>query len=231
MRTLPILIISAIAIASTATAYYFWRDNDSAKQAKEAKPSIGLTSTLAVQDTPIRDGRRDQPANLEQPRLTLLQEQIAALEARLRNMETAVSEQSQRQAIAGPVKPVSNNRAKKAKAKNLSEADFAQWMDEALDAGDFDRDATQAVMDQAETSLATVPGINLADMQCSNRFCRATLIPETGKQLTISQLIGASPFMGAGTTIQEPDGRVRVYFVQPGQSLRALQSEAQTTAQ
>jgi hypothetical protein len=145
-------------------------------------------------------------------------------------METAVSEQSQRQAVAGPDEPVSNKGAEKAKANNLSEAGFAHWIDAALDAGDFDRDATELVMDQAETSLATVPGINLADMQCSERFCRATLIPETGQRLNIAELIGASPFIGAGTTIHEPDGSVRLYFVQPGQSLSELRSEAQKAA-
>jgi len=110
-------------------------------------------------------------------------------------METAAGEQSKGQAVSRPDKPVSNNGAEKANERKFSEADFSHWMDEALDAGYFDRDATKLAMDQAETSLAKVPGINLADMQCSERFCRATLIPETGKRLNISQLIGASPFI------------------------------------
>jgi len=266
MRTIPILTIAAIAIASTATAYYFLRDTDASKKTKEAKTSIGSTAPLAVQDTPIRDGHREQPASLEQRRLLFLQEQVAALEVRLRNMETAISEQSQRPAVSGPVKPVSNNRAKKAQAKKVSEAgsaqemdaaldagdfdhdatesvmdeaetkklaeaDFVHWMDAALDRGDFDRNTTKSVMDQAETSLAIVPGINLADMQCSEQFCRATLISETGKPLNISQLLGASPFMDSGTTIPEPDGSVRVYFVQPGQSFSTLRSKAQKALQ
>lgn len=134
------------------------------------------------------------------------------------------------QANLGPDKPVSNNGAEKAKAKNFSEADFSHWMDGALDAGYFDRDATKLVMDQAETSLAKVPGINLADLQCSERFCRATLIPEKSKPLNIGQLVGASPFMGSGTTIHEPDGSVKVYFTPPGQSISELRSEAQEVA-
>jgi hypothetical protein len=262
MRTIPIVTIAAIAIASTATAYYFLRDNNAAQRAAEAKPSIGSPSPLNVQNTPIRDGRRDQPTHLEQTQLLLLQEQVATLAARLHNMETAVSEQSQRQAVAGPVKPVSNTRAKKAKANKVSEAnfsqgmndaldtddfdhdattsvraqtkvnkvseaDFAHWMDEALDAGDFDHDTTTLLREQAETSFANVPDINLDDMQCSARFCRATLTPATGQQLHIAQLLGAFPFMDAGTILQEPDGSVRVYFVQPGQSFSELRSEAQ----
>lgn len=227
MRTIPNLTVAAIAIASTGTAYYFLRDNASAKRAEAAMPSISSTSNLDVQDTPIRDGHGDQPANPEQPRLTLLQEKVAALEARLRYMETAASEQSQGQAVSRPDKPVSNNGAEKGRATNLSESDFSHWMDEALDAGYFDRDATKLVMDQVETSLAKVPGINLADMQCSERFCRATLIPETGKRLNISQLMGASPFIGSGSTVHEPDGSVKFYFTPPGQSFSELRSEAQ----
>jgi hypothetical protein len=228
MRTIPILTVAAIA--STGTAYYFLRDNASAKRAEEAKPSIGSASYVDVQDTPIRGGRRDQPANPEQPQLTFLKEKVAALEARLRYIETAASEQPKNEAVSGPDKPVSNNGAEKAKAKKFSEADLGHWMDEALDAGYFDRDATPLAMDQVETSLAKVPGINLADIQCSERFCRATLIPETGKRLNISQLMGVSPFIGSGTTIHEPDGSVRFYFTQPGQSLSELRSEAQKAA-
>lgn len=82
-------------------------------------------------------------------------------------------------------------------------------------------------MEQMETSLAEVPGINLADMQCGESFCRASFVPENGKPPNISQLIGASPFIDSGFTINEPDGRVRVYFTQPGQSLSELRSEAQ----
>lgn len=229
MRTIPILTVAAIAIASTGMAYYFLRDNASAKRAEEAMPSISSISNLDVQDTPIRDGRGDQPANPEQPRLTLLQEKVAELEARLRYMETAASDQAKNEADLGLDKPVSNNGAEKAKAKKFSEADFSHWMDEALDADYFDRDATKLVMDQAETSLAKVPGINLADMQCSERFCRATLIPENSKPLNVSQLFGASPFMGSGTAIHEPDGSVKVYFTPPGQSISELRSEAQKT--
>jgi hypothetical protein len=225
MRTIPILTVTAIA--STGTAYYFLQHNASSQNAEEAKPSISSTSSLDVQNSPIPDERRDQPAKPEQSQLTLLNEKIAELEARLRYMETAASEQPKNEAVSRPDKPVSNNGAEKAKAKKFSEADFGHWMDEALDAGYFDRDATKLVMDQAETSLANVPGINLADMQCSERFCRATLIPETGKPLNISEMIGASPFIGSATTIHEPDGSVKVYFTQPGQSLSGLRSEAQ----
>jgi hypothetical protein len=230
MRTIPILTIAAILIASTATAYYLLRDHEWTKRAEEAKPAIGSASPLDGPDTPVRDGRRDQPAHPEQPLLTRLQEQVAALEARLRHMEAAVREPSPRQAGSRPDEPASHHDAETARARKWSDADFTQWMDAALDAGDFDRDATESVMEQAATSLTELPGINLTDLQCGAQFCRATLIPETGEQLDLAELVGASPFMGSALSVPEPDGSVRVYFVQAGQSFSELQDEAQTTA-
>ena len=76
------------------------------------------------------------------------------------------------------------------------------------------------------TSLAAVPGLNLADLQCGDRFCRASFVSDNGKPPNIAQLIGASPFIESGFTLNEPDGGVRVYFTQPGQSLGELRSEA-----
>jgi len=230
MRTKPILIVTAIAIASTGAAYYFLRHNALPRQVEAAKPSISSTSSLNVKNTPIRDERRDQPANPEQRGLTLMNEKIADLEARLRYMEATASEQAQDQTVSRPDEPGANNGTEKTKAKKLSEADFGHWMDEVLDRGDFDRDATRLTMEQMETSLAEMPGINLADMQCGARFCRASFVPENGKPPNISQLIGASPFIDSGFTITEPDGRVRVYFTQPGQSLSELRGEAQERA-
>jgi hypothetical protein len=230
MRTNPILTVAAITIASTGVAYYFLRANTLSRQAEAVKPSLTSTASLNVTNTPLRDERRDQPANPEQQRLTRMNEKIAALEARLRSMEATNREQTQDQSVSSPDEPEANADTEKAKAKKLSTDDFAHWMDEALDTGDFDRGATRSTIEQMETSLAEVPGINLADMQCGSRFCRASFVPENGEQPNISQLIGASPFIGSGFTISESDGRVRVYFTPPGQSLSELRSEAQESA-
>jgi hypothetical protein len=227
MRTTPILIVTAIAVASTGAAYYFLRDHALPRPVEAAKPFISSTASLNVKNTPLREESRDQPANPEQQRLTLMNEKIADLEARLRSMEATASEQAKDPTVLRPDEPDVNNGTEKAKAKKLSEADFGHWLDAALVTGDFDRDATRLTMEQMETSLAEVPGINLADMQCGERFCRASFVHENGKPPNISQLIGASPFIDSGFTLNEPDGRVRVYFTQPGQSLSELRSEAQ----
>jgi hypothetical protein len=184
-----------------------------------------------MKNTPLRDERRDQPANPEQQRqLTLMNEKIADLEARLRSMEATASEHAQDQPVSRPDEPEANQGTEKVKAKKLSEDDFGHWLDEALDTGDFDREATRLTMEEMETSLAQVPGINLADLQCGERFCRASFVSENGKPPNISQVIGASPFIESGFTINEPDGRVRVYFTQPGQSLSELRREARENA-
>jgi hypothetical protein len=229
MRTTPILTVTAtiIAIASTGAAYYFLRDNALPRPVEAAKPSISSTASLNVQNTPMREERRDQPANPEQQRLTLMNDKIADLEARLRDMEAAASEQAKDPTISRPDEPEANNGAEKAKAKKLSEDDFGHWLDDALVTGDFNRDTTKLTMEEIETSLAEMPGLNLADMQCGARFCRASFVSENGKPPNISQLIGASSFIDSGFTINEPDGRVKVYFTQPGQSLSELRSEAQ----
>jgi hypothetical protein len=226
MRTNFIVTVTAIAIASTGAAYYFLRDNALPRQVETAKPSVSSTSSLNVKNTPIREERRDQPANPEQ-QLTRMHEKIADLEARLRSMEAHANEQAKDQTVAKLDEPDVNNDAEKAKAKKLSEADFGHWLDTALVAGDFDRDATRLTMEQMETSLAEAPGLNLADMQCGVRFCRASFASDNGKPPRITKLIGASPFIESGFTINEPDGAVKVYFTQPGQSLSDLRSEAQ----
>src|SRR5262245_44175353 len=99
-------------------------------------------------------------------------------------------------------------------------------MDAALATGDLDREATQSTREEMATSLAAVPGNSLADLQCGQQFCRALFTPDKGKALDAAQFVGASPFIDSAFTINEPDGSVRVYFTQPGQSVSELRREA-----
>ena len=227
MRTNPILTVTAIAIASTGIAFYFLRDDSLPRQVEATKPSINSTSTSSMANTPIRAEHRDQPAHAEQQQLTLMNERLATLEARLHDMEATANEHAQEQTASIPNEPEPNKDSEKAKPKKLSEGDLGHWMDKTLEAGDFDRDTTKSITEQMATSLAEVSDINLTDMQCGERFCRASFVSDNGKTPNVSQLIGASPFIESGFTINDPDGRVKVYFTQPGQSLSDLRSEAQ----
>lgn len=228
MRTNLIVTVIAIAVVSTGVAYYFSRDTTLPSHVEAVMPSISSSSSLNVTDIPLRDEPRTPPANSEQQqqRLALMNEKIASLEARLRDMEASASRQAQDQTVLRPDKPGMNKDTEKGKAKKLSEGDFAQWLDEVLDRGDFDREATKLTMEQMATSLAEVPGTNLADMRCNDRFCRASFVAESGKAPNISELFGASPFIGSGTSIPEPDGSVTVYFTQADQSFSDLRQEA-----
>jgi hypothetical protein len=230
MRTNPILTLTALALASTGAAYYLLRDNALPRQVEAPKPSISSPASLTVRNTPLRDERRDHPANPEQQRLTRMHEKIADLEARLRDLEATASDHATDPTGSRPDTPAANQGTEEAKAKKLSEGDFGHWLDAALATGDFDREATRLTMEEMETSLAAVPGLNLADLQCGGRFCRASFVPENGNPPNIAQLIGTSPFIESGFTLNEPDGGVRVYFTQPGQSLSELRSEAQESA-
>jgi len=205
------------------------RDNTLPRQVVAEKPSISSTTSLNAKNTSLYDERRTQPANPEL-QLTRLNEKLADLEARLRSIEATTNERVKDQTALNPDEPSANEGSEKAKAKKLSESDLGHWMDAILDTGDFDRDATKLTLAQMGTSLAEVPGVNLADMQCGARFCRASFVADNGKSPNVSQLIGASPFIESGFTIKEPDGRVRVYFTQPGESLSDLRSEAQESA-
>ena len=98
-------------------------------------------------------------------------------------------------------------------------------MDETLRVGNIDRDSTALAIEQAGKSIAEVPGVNLEDMQCGERFCRATFVHEKGEQPVIEALFGQPPFVTEGFAINEADGRVSVYFTRPGTSLNGLRNE------
>jgi hypothetical protein len=230
MRTNFILTVTAVAIAGAGASYYFLRDDALPRRQAVAMSSAISTPSVNVKNLPVREERRDQRAGQDRQRLVIMNEKIAALEARLRELESTAGDQAQELTAPSQDEPRANKDAEKAKPKRFSEDDFGQWMDEALNTGDFDRDATRLTMEQMETSLAEVPGIDLADMLCGQRFCRASFVSDNGKRPNVSQLFGASPFIDSGFSINEPDGRVRVYFTQPGQSLSELRSEAQESA-
>lgn len=231
MRINPILTATAIAIASIGVVFYLLRDDTLPRQVEATKPAISSTAILSMTNTPLRDERHGQPANLEQRQLTLLNDRIATLEARLRTMEATANEHVQDQTASIPSEPEPSKGDEKAKTKKLSEGDLGQWMDKTLDTGDFDRDTTKSITEQMAASLAEVPGVNLTGMQCGGRFCRASFGSDNGKAPNVAQLIGASSFIESGFTVNEPDGRVKVYFTQPGgESLSDLRNEAQESA-
>ena len=98
-------------------------------------------------------------------------------------------------------------------------------MDEALSVSGADTHLTAQATEQAATSLTKTPGVNLESMQCDPRFCRATFASRAGRAPNIGDLFGEPPFVTEGFTVTEADGRVSVYFTQPGVTLADVRGE------
>ena len=64
-------------------------------------------------------------------------------------------------------------------------------------------------------------------MQCGDSFCRATFTHLGGEVPDIGVLFGEPPFVTEGFTVERPDGRVMLYFTQPGESLEQFRDELQ----
>ena len=115
------------------------------------------------------------------------------------------------------------------RAPQLSDGDVGEWMDNSLVAGLQDEAATVTMADSIVASLDKLPGVQLDDVSCSARFCRAIFSDLNGRQPKLDELFGEPPFVNEGFTVIQPDGRVRLYFNQPGQSLAELRSEAEVS--
>lgn len=230
MPTNSLVIVTALIIGIASTSYFFLRDDAVLKPMEATTPSSNSTPSRSSLNTPLDEKRRDQRATPESQRLTLMTEKVAALETRLRDLEATARQQAQAQAAARPDDAEANRSTETATAKKLAEADFGQWLDAVLTTGGFDREATQVTMEHLAGSLRETPDASLADLQCGEQFCRASFAPDNGNPPNMAQVMSASPFINSGFTLTEPDGQVRVYFTQQGQSFRALRREAQEHA-
>ncbi len=242
MRT--IIILTVMAITTAALAYRFMREDTAAEQPQAVTSQRGATPAVEVQgrlDELTSALRRFEQTNQEQLQRAELQQarsnkMLADLDTRLRSVETRASEQTTHagasdSAEQGTDTAVPNSGAGKPESAQISEADFGHSLDETLRVGNFDREATELAIEQAGKSVAKVPGVKLEDMQCGERFCRATFAHENGEPPAIQDLFGQPPFVADGFTINEADGRVSLYFARPGESLEALRSEAREAAE
>lgn len=114
--------------------------------------------------------------------------------------------------------------------KKVTESELSHWMDDTLILEEPDQESTRATAKLAEESLEKVPGVQLNDMQCTDGFCRATFASEDGESPAIGDLFGEPPFESEGFTVNQPDGRVVLYFTRAGESLDELRIEAEEAA-
>lgn len=235
MRT--IVILTVIGTTTAALAYNFMREDSVVEQLQAKAPPTATTSDLQLQErldelasALARHEQTSQERLQEaQSQNTRLNRTLADLDTRLRSVEagargqttSTVGSDSDEQAT-----DESNSEGGKARSRKVTEADLGHWMDETLRVGTFDQVATQLAIEQAGKSVAEAPGVILEDMQCGERFCRATFADQNGERPAIERLFGAPPFSTEGFTINETDGRVSLYFTRPGETIEGFRREA-----
>ncbi len=226
MRNISIVI----AITSIVFSYNFMQKNSVIEKPAALELQSEVTSIVAPlgeldqQATVLQGNHQNKHDQVQRPQLqkARLNKPLADLDTRIRslesNMDSIVSNTADEEEVSNPSKTVANLQ--------VSEADIGQWINETLRVGNLDQNTTQEIADQAEESLEKVPGVYLEEIQCSDRFCRANITHEDGKQEAILDLFGSPPFENEGFTVIEPDGHVALYFSLPGGSLEDIRSEA-----
>ncbi len=217
MRTpsLLVLVTVCLILAAAATAEFPW--NWSSPEEAFSNGSVRVVNGAMAPSLAPPDGT-------ERHQNEQLLEKIALLEARLQKMEAERGAYAP-QRVSEHRKATDKNAKEERKA--LSETEFGQWMDESLNLGSYSPDATRSVTEKAQENLSRIPDVNLTEVQCSERFCRATLAPEDGKAVNVAEVVGGFSFAGSGFTLEDSDGQVKVYFTQPGQTFDDLQKEAE----
>jgi hypothetical protein len=213
MRT----IVSIGAIAAIASiAFVVLRREDGSKRRPEPIPEqeTETANNQELKNTVVSALLRQQQLGNEQPQGNV-NGRIAELEARLRSVETAGKK----------VENTTESKSGTKSATRISDARLGLWMDDAL-RRQWDRDGSNQARAQVEKGLAQVPGANLEELDCSKRFCRALFAQDNGERPVRGQLIGLLPFTNEGFTVDDPDGRVAIYFTRSGESLDELRKEA-----
>lgn len=178
---------------------------------------------------------------IESQRVTALQEEnqerkkiaevINALSSRLDSVEKLQLVRHDAQALS-PTQDTRSDATEEnipstvAPQTKMSGKQLGQWMSNNLALGSLDEKASTQAMEQALASVANLPKVNLDDMQCDTRFCRATFSHRDGIAPEIGEIFGQPPFLTEGFTINEADGRVALFFTQPGVSLEDVRVEA-----
>jgi hypothetical protein len=216
MRTLTLLTLASIT--SSTLMYLFMQENSNAGLSKSMNASDNLNSEQEIQevlDKFIKILKRYQQINQEQLKQAKTEQdrlfdQVIALDTRLRTLEVDAGYDST--SFKG------KERIDETAEQGMIDPDITQWMDEALQLGDYDRESSKVVMAIAEKLLIKNQQVNLQDIQCGKQFCRATFRPEKRNKEAVSDLFGKPPFLKDGFTVEDTDGTVALYFVRPEQA-------------
>jgi hypothetical protein len=213
------MILILVPVALGALGYGLIRgDHD----APAAAPSAGGSPPATA------DRARESELQREMARAILSQRESRAdantdVTGRLAELEARLASVENQRKDGGESK-----RAEKARtdAGYITEAEFGQWMDDALAAGALDRTWADQVKGQFHEILKTVPGVSLDGVECGDRFCRASFSSADGARPNLLRLYGSPPLTTDAFTVDLPDGSVAIYVTRAGESLTGLRGEA-----
>ena len=242
MRKLTLFSGTAICIAVVAFVFTL---NDSATK---IKPSKSITNSIdsdliisqklnelteIIQQIKLENSISNEKSQKRQIQLNTL---LSSLESRVNLLETAKNYPG-----GSDSRPVHTKSIEESKDSSESEtvedslslprrrseskADFGLRLDNVLKSGYVDIDSTSLATEQTTESLVHLSSVQLEDMTCNDRYCRATFRHEKGKDQEISKLFGRPPFMGEGFTIVRPNNLALLYFTQPNVSFEDIRKE------
>lgn len=125
----------------------------------------------------------------------------------------------------GKEKNIAHTRVEATKPEELTESDLGQWIDNTIELGNVDENLSALANEQALLTVADLSSVNLDELSCGEKVCRAILTHEPGEREAVHDLFGKPPFDNEGFTVEEEDGRVLVYFTQPGVTMKELRVE------
>lgn len=209
MRHVPIYVAAASVCAALFGLWVFTDSDESATprrlQPEVVPPAAPLVEALAKQE------RLERQLNVENVnlghRLRLVEDQL--------NTQRLSQPTNTTVAPPPPIEPLPP-----------SETDFAQWMEDSLASDARDQGITDVVNAEAVATLAQVPEVQMAELECSSRFCRAMLVGQEGNEPPVKKLFKLPPFATSGFSMPDEDGKVALYFTRPGEELDALRNEA-----
>ena len=109
---------------------------------------------------------------------------------------------------------------------NVSESTLSTWMMQILESGSHDLSLTGQVFDQARSTVQQrLKNVNIDELECEARFCRAVFSSFDGTRPQLRPIFGRPPFMTEGFTMNEGDNRIALYFMQRGTTLAEISQD------
>lgn len=214
MRT-PFVLIGATAVLAVM-GYEFLKAEEAPRPRHVAALSAEPSAKGALPSDLLEKLVRESRATANSGRQADVSGKLAELDTRLRNVESSKD-------VEAATTEADDQKA--ARDRKVSEAELASWLDDGLHEG-WDRNRTNLTGAEIEKGLVQTPEIKLEELDCDARVCRASFSQENGERPAAPSLYGLLPFAQEGFTIEEPDGRVKVYFTEKGASLNDLRTQA-----